>query len=220
MGNQIISIIQAVSLSRIIPVFAAAFLGFMLSLLSACAPIVSNKDLAPTSPAMYEHWPNMPNNGYAQLVVVNPFIKQCCGATPSYTVSIRNARIDYKHSDLFPIDDFFCVDLPPGKYQVELAFRSKNLPQKVNIPLQINKGETTYLAADVDLRRKKENASLYSLDQQQAMAYVNRALHRIATHKPWATTDYQLNQADTQAIIQKRLRRQLKCEVVLPKTNP
>jgi len=181
--------------------------------LSGCSPVISNKNTS-DNVSKYNQWPGKPLNDYAQLIIVNPFIKQCCGASAPYKVYIKNQAINFKYSRLSPVDDFFCVALPEGEYDVELVLNASKQTQRTNILFKAVAGEISCLAADVDLRQKHYNVSLYYVNQQQAMVYVNRALHRISRQKPWRAIDLQLSDAETQEMIDERLQRQLTCKVM------
>lgn len=144
---------------------------------------VSNHPGDAETVSYYQAWPNQPADGLAQLVVVNPYRLTCCGAAASYRLDIQGKGVDYSNDSLRPVDDFFCVELPPGAYRAEVHMGGE---QRASRPLSLAAGSVTYLAADVDLRRKRLEADLRPLSHDEALHYINRAMeHRLRQHNDW-----------------------------------
>ncbi len=124
-------------------------------------------------------WPRTVPGAKATLVVVNPYKRDCCGASPVYKINVRSQDVLYRSRDLLPIEDFFCLNLSPGQYTVSLSFPSKPT-EKSSISLSLHNGEVTFIAAEVDLRRRSKGpmGKVYQLGKNNGMFYVTRALDR------------------------------------------
>ncbi|GEM_PF-2728673 len=146
-------------------------------LLSACAAN-SNID-EPADTIVMETWTPAVPPGKATLVVVNPFVSECCGATAGYEVTVRGSGAAFRNDDLFPVDDFYCLHLSPGEYTASLRFKYKDRAEQ-EIPVALAPGQVAFAAAEVDVRRRKTGpvGKMYLLPSKKGMNYVNRALNR------------------------------------------
>lgn len=153
------------------------FFVFAISL-TACTSVVTNKDQKPLAShsLVPSAWPQV-EESKTTLVVVNPYEKPCCGATASYTVSLRNLFGEqiYSNDSLLPVDDFFCLTLEPGRYTIVLS--SGTASHSMN--MELRGGNSKFVAADVHLGEPREML-LYAVEKKEAMQYVHRAAHRIA----------------------------------------
>lgn len=151
----------------------------ILFVLGACSTVVTNKNEKSVSrhPMIPADWPTTENADEVILTVVNPYEKRCCGATPRYEVSLTNLFGEkiFKHDDLLPIDDFFCVALKPGRYSI--ALRSGTASHSMEF--EAKAGQHYFVAADVRLVEPREML-LYPMQKTSAMPYVHRAANRIA----------------------------------------
>ena len=155
----------------------------LLSLSGCGLMTVSNHPGDAETVSYYSIWPNQPAEGLSQLVVVNPYRLTCCGAAASYRLDIQGQGIEYSNDSLRPVDDFFCVDLPPGAYRAEVHMGGE---QRTSRQLALTANSVTFLAADVDLRRKRLDADLRPQSQKEALHYINRAMaHRLRQYNDW-----------------------------------
>lgn len=195
-----------------------ACLVFTCLALAACAFNVNNRDPSTDPPPMFDSWPGEPPAGMAQLLVVNPYIKDCCGASAGYIVQIAGEGVDFEYDDLMPTEDFFCANVPPGDYRVTLAFQTSSYAPASELAINVAAGDMRFLAADVDLRRDSYALDLRETDETSALRYVNRSMDRFATARSYRSGHESADTERIRAMNDERRQRQLQC-VNLPEMN-